>query len=404
MRFLLYSHDGLGLGHVRRNLAIAAALVDAAPDACVLLATGADEVNSLGVSPQVEVLKLPGLRKVANERYAARRLQILSADIWRLRTDLLTTTARSYCPDVILADKHPLGAGGELVGALETLKRSGGRAVLGLRDILDDPATVRREWDAHGLRARIEAYYARVIVYGQRAVLDPVQEYQFSAALAERTHFCGYVLNPHNPTAPSSDYPLALTGSQRTRPVVLATAGGGEDGFSMLSNFIRAAVGAPWDGVVVAGPRASAGERAALEKLATDAGVAFNAFVPGVARWFDLVDAVVCMGGYNTLAEVLSRGCTTVCVPRTVPRTEQLIRARAFARLGLLRVVEPDQFDGDTLGREIGTALGESRAAVLGRTEAALDFDGARRAASALIDVAQPSRLDQPVAVSVLAS
>ncbi len=58
MRFLLYSHDGLGLGHVRRNLAIAAALVDADPDASVLLATGADEVNSLGVSPRVEVLRL----------------------------------------------------------------------------------------------------------------------------------------------------------------------------------------------------------------------------------------------------------------------------------------------------------------------------------------------------------
>lgn len=27
-RFLLYSHDGLGLGHVRRNLVIAAALVE----------------------------------------------------------------------------------------------------------------------------------------------------------------------------------------------------------------------------------------------------------------------------------------------------------------------------------------------------------------------------------------
>jgi hypothetical protein len=30
-RFLLYSHDALGLGHVRRNLVIAAALVERSP-------------------------------------------------------------------------------------------------------------------------------------------------------------------------------------------------------------------------------------------------------------------------------------------------------------------------------------------------------------------------------------
>ena len=53
--------------------------------------------------------------------------------------------------------------------------------------------------------------------------------------------------------------------------------------------------------------------------------------VPALTRWLDRVDALVCMGGYNTMAEAVSRGTPTVCVPRTRPRVEQLIRARAFA-------------------------------------------------------------------------
>src|SRR5688572_20126888 len=64
-RFLFYSHDGLGLGHVRRNLAIAAALAEIEPNAAILIATSADEVAELGVPEQVDVLKLPGLRKIS---------------------------------------------------------------------------------------------------------------------------------------------------------------------------------------------------------------------------------------------------------------------------------------------------------------------------------------------------
>ena len=92
MRFLFYSHDGMGLGHTRRHLAIASALTELAPDTSVMLATGADEINRLGLPPQVEVLKLPALRKIANGQYVSRRLRIPTADIRALRAALLTAT------------------------------------------------------------------------------------------------------------------------------------------------------------------------------------------------------------------------------------------------------------------------------------------------------------------------
>ena len=76
MRFLFYSHDGLGLGHTRRNLAIAAALTELCPEASMLLATGADYVSRLGLPPHVDILKLPGLRKVSNGEYSSRHLRI----------------------------------------------------------------------------------------------------------------------------------------------------------------------------------------------------------------------------------------------------------------------------------------------------------------------------------------
>ena len=103
------------------------------------------------------------------------------------------------------------------------------------------------------------------------------------------------------------------------------------------------------------------------------------------------------MGGYNTLAEALVRGTPTVCVPRVEPRTEQLIRARAFARLGLLHVLEPVALSPETLRHEVERAFTDDRAALRRRAHATLGFDGARRAA-ALALRARPREEDAAVA------
>jgi predicted glycosyltransferase len=164
--------------------------------------------------------------------------------------------------------------------------------------------------------------------------------------------------------------------------VVLASAGGGEDGAALLETFVAAAAGAPWRAIVVAGPLASPAARARLEALAVRAGVEYHTFLPDLADRLGRVDALVCMGGYNTLAEALVRGTPTVCVPRVKPRTEQLIRARAFARLGLLQVLEPAALEPGSLRRTVERALGEDRARLRLRAHATLGFDGADRAAA----------------------
>ena len=113
MRFLFYSHDGLGLGHTRRNLAIAAALTELEPRASVLLATGADFVSRLGLPSHLDILKLPGLRKVTNGHYCARHLRLPVGEIRSLRAELLLAAVKSFAPAVVLVDKHAFGAGGE---------------------------------------------------------------------------------------------------------------------------------------------------------------------------------------------------------------------------------------------------------------------------------------------------
>jgi predicted glycosyltransferase len=385
LRFLLYSHDGLGLGHIRRNLAIASALINTVPKASILIATSAQHVDDLGVPPRgVDVLKIPAIRKVDNDRYAARSLPIPEKDLRALRSTLLSGAVESFRPDVVLADKHPVGAQGELRGALMIHRSRGGGTVLGLRDILDHPVALMREWASHDIMSLIAEHYDRVLVYGDRNIFDPVRAYEFHPSVAARTTFCGYVCNSpvfRRPDSPAADAKRPI------RAKVLATVGGGEDGFSRAEAFINAAKSAPWTATVVAGPCGTPSEQRALRCLADDAGVAYHTFIDDLPERLGQADALVCMGGYNTLVEALSKGTPTVCLPRASPRMEQLLRATAFARLGLLRVLRPEQIDACALRESLTEVLTWSRHEVSCRARAALDFAGAEHAAASLAEV-----------------
>jgi predicted glycosyltransferase len=377
----------LGLGHARRNLAIAGALTELDPRATVLVATSAEEVENLGVPPGVDILRLPGLRKLENDRYGSRRLRVSSKDFAAVRGKLLGAAVESFRPAVLLADKHPLGPGGELGPALEATRTVGARTALGLRDILDDPIAVASEWGARGVFEQIAQHYDRVLVYGQPDILDPVREYDFPRPVADMTYFCGYVFRPAKRTPSIEDGLGGLHRGRRTPPLVLATAGGGEDGFALLTTFIAAVAERPWEAMIVSGPQCDHRRAERLRWLAAEAGVSFHRFVPGLSAAFGSLDALVCMGGYNTLVEAAASGVPTVCVPRVRPRREQLLRAREFARYGLLRLIEPPRLEAPLLDHAIARAMEVPRGSGVGGSPAPLDLDGARRAAHHLLDL-----------------
>ncbi len=391
MRLLLYSHDGVGLGHIRRHLAISAALAQAAPETHILLATSVDEVSLLGLPPNVDTLKLPALRKMANNQYASRRLNLPASEIRALRSSLLLAAVKSFKPAVVLVDKHPFGAGGELQEALAQAKASGARLVLGLRDILDEASAVLNEWVPDRMQQRINALYNLILVYGERSVFDVASQYQFPVSLSNRTQYCGYVLNPsaRSGLGDQDGLPALVPG---LHPTVLGTTGGGEDGFELLETFIAASAGAAWKAIVVAGPMLGQEKMMRLQTMATEHEVIFHTFVPGLSDWFTSVDGLVCMGGYNTLVEAVSQGIPTTCVPRAQPRSEQLLRAQAFEQWRLLLTIHPDELSVARLRSNISSILPWSRAELRARACRALSFDGAQKAAGFLLELARSVR------------
>jgi len=281
----------------------------------------------------------------------------------------------------VLVDKHPFGAGGELASALKAAKAAGARLVLGLRDVLDDPAAVEAEWTRDRLQDRVCDYFDLALVYGVRSIFDPIERYQLPTELAARTKYCGYVVND----ACTDGCPHLTALEPISHPAVLCTVGGGEDGFFLLKSFLSAAADAPWKGIAVTGPMLPEHELKMVRQMAADTEVVIQPFAPCLSSLFWTVDALVCMGGYNTVLEALSKGVPTVCVPRTSPRSEQLIRASAFQQLGLLRMIAPDVLTPTGLNKEIAAALRLKRTELIERANAILNFDGAHASARYLL-------------------
>ena len=345
IRVVVYSHDTMGVGHMRRNLLIAAALRKRFTNVSILAIAGAREACGFSQQAGIDCLTLPAFRKMTNGCYTTRSLDIASHDVLDVRSQTILAAVQSFRPQLMIVDKVPAGAGGELLPTLEWLTGPGhGQCVLGLREILDEPAIVEREWVASNMVSVIRRYYEDIWIYGDPAVYDATIEYGFPPDLCQKTLFTGY-LN----TSLRLDRFDGLEQSD-VSPHILCTVGGGQDGHALLNAFAAAMSDSERPCVIMCGPNASLATRDALRK-STDNHP--NIQVIDFAIEGDLLirqaSHVVAMGGYNTVCAILSHRKPALLVPRTEPRREQWIRAQRLARLGWVDMVHPDAMDTRTI-------------------------------------------------------
>lgn len=363
LRLMMYGHDTYGLGHLRRSLAIANHLAGAIDDLSTLLLTGSPVAHYFALPPGADYIKMPSVVKLGDEQYRARELAMSPDLIGRLRASIVCEAATYFAPDIVLIDHAPLGAKGELLPALRQLREQSPntRIILGLRDVLDEPERVCALWEQQQVYKAIEEFYDMVMIYGQRDIFNPIAEYKFSQSLAAKTVFTGYVQR-EDPIRPPSSLRAEL--DLGDEPFVLVTAGGGGDGLKLQKAFLEACThldrGLFGSVVVITGPLMSAEDRGQIEALSLEAGrpvrlLDFHPDLPGLMRASDLV---VAMGGYNTICEILTGHCPSLIVPRSHPRREQEIRARAFADRGLLAMLLEDDLTPASLAAAVATAFG----------------------------------------------
>jgi len=192
-RVLIYSHDTFGLGHIRRCRAIANALIASYPHISVIIVSGSSVVSSFQFGDGIDYVRIPGIEKQSDGRYEPHHLNLDLGDTLRLRADIIRQTVQSFDPDVVIVDKEPIGLRGELKPSLDILRRRGARIVLGLRDVLDDPATLLEEWRRSGALEALDTMYDDIFVYGLEDIYKPLTGLPEQQRFAEKIRYLGYL-------------------------------------------------------------------------------------------------------------------------------------------------------------------------------------------------------------------
>jgi len=342
-RVAFYSHDTQGLGHIRRNLAIATALQHGAAPPVTLLISGTQIGSALGKPAGIDFLTLPAVAKDANGCYYAHSLALSLDEIIHLRATTIQSALVAFAPDVLIVDKTPTGLKDELLPTLQTLRRNGQtRCVLGLRDVLDDPATTRREWDDADSSAIINRFYAAIWIYGDPTVYDPLHEYDLAAELAPKVRYTGYLDRSNIVSASEPPPSLPILSRLSTKRLALCMVGGGEDGGQLALAFALADLPLDTTGIIVTGPYMPLATRKKLHRIASSRPrLKVIEFMPDMLALLQAADVVVAMGGYNSVCEILAHNKRALIVPRVKPRLEQFIRATRLQELGLVDVLHP---------------------------------------------------------------
>ncbi len=339
VNILMYSHDTYGLGHIRRTMAIASHL--RAPRRNIIILTGSPLAGRFVIPEQIDFVRIPGMIKKTNEEYLPLSIKINPGHALDIRKNLITTTAKTFQPRLFIVDKEPMGLKKEVLPTLAWIRRSlpQGRTVLGLRDIMDDAGTIRKNWTEKGVYEVLESLYSEIWVYGDRALYDPIAEYDIPDAVARKIRFTGYIRRKAIPPRDLESFRQEY-GFRTDRPLVVVTTGGGGDGGRVMDLFLSMLEAEPrplpFETVLISGPFMPKAKRMEVFRRADALKIKSFLFFRQMEKMIAAADLVVTMGGYNTLCEILTQGTMALVIPRERPRREQLIRAEAFARHGLV--------------------------------------------------------------------
>jgi predicted glycosyltransferase len=221
--------------------------------------------------------------------------------------------------------------------------------VLGLRDVMDEPALLVPEWQRKNVMPALERLYDELWIYGLPQIHDPLEGISVTPRVKKKIVYTGYLPRPISDSPGNRNLPAICDA-----PYILVTTGGGNDGDALIDWVLRAYEQDDrmlLPALLVLGPfmqpEKQAEFMARTDKLAKVEAITFDAHLENIAA---NAVGVVAMGGYNTFCEILSLDKRALIVPRTAPRLEQYIRALRAAELGLVRMLVDDgQYDAKVM-------------------------------------------------------
>jgi predicted glycosyltransferase len=407
---MMYSQDGLGLGHMRRTGSIAERLLQVRPDTAVLTLADSPLGRFFDAAPNHDYLKLPSIVKLGPGDWKPTNLPLASGDVIAMRSELIWAAVKAFRPHILLVDHMPHGAMGELLPTLWRLQEGdyGTKTVLGLRDILDAPEIIRRRWQEEGAYEAIERFYDMVLVYGERQVFDVAKKYRLAIRAGASLRYCGYTCTPLTARYAARIRAENLGNGRgrdkqansagRPTKLIVAMAGGGADAYPMMRALLDA-VPATLERqdallMMITGPFMPANLRRHLQAQAQGLPVRVRMTVSDSLSYIDAADLVVSMAGYNTTMEILRSSKPAILIPRSGPSAEQRMRASLFAARGWVHMIDAEDLSPERVASDIAEVLAQEPGAQAERRPAITGLDTAVQHLLSLLQAGKAAPVD----------
>jgi predicted glycosyltransferase len=345
MKIMIYVNDNNSeTGHYRQMAIIIQHFLKALPYADILVVSGNDTLGTIrsqvSNSNRCNITKLPSLEPFST-----------SADAIQQRSESILAATINFQPDVLLVDEKPYGINDELKETLAYLQDSLNQTqlILLMKDMLDHPNCIITDWERQGYYHAIRHDYHQVLVMGIQAVWNFSRAYHFSSAMKQKVRFCGYISYPADyRDIPAVRRSLQVFSYQR---LVVVVADGSLEGNQIIMTYLQSLALIPQteqvqtlilrDANTPLQPQALQ-EITKLIRKVSPRSVIIQDYPKNFIRYLIAADAIVSMGSYEMICQILSVERPAIIIPQIKESQEQLMRTASLKKLGLLKAIHPD--------------------------------------------------------------
>jgi len=382
-RVMFYCQHVLGMGHLVRSAEIARAL---ARDFSVLFVTGGEIPEGFRFPENVETFELIPLK--TSPDFSDLQLCDFSWDLYEtkaIRRELLLHAFDKFQPDILITELFPFGRkqfSFELLPLLERARNRAGKTMIvsSIRDILVN----RKDQAPYEQRVCeiVNSFYDLVLVHGDERFQTLGETFSRVADLQCPVAYTGYVVQQSKAGTAECG---AVPPEHSQKPTIVVSNGSGKclSGHLLLGSVLRAAPllqkQIPHQLQVFAGPLIPECVYESLQEMAApSSNVTLARYTPDLPGMLRRAQLSISMAGYNTVMDVLTAGVRALVYPVTGNGDEeQSMRAQKLAAMGVLGVLDEDQFEPARLARKIEEALHSKPFRI--------SFNGAGAANSALL-------------------
>ncbi|MFQ5631495.1 MAG: glycosyltransferase [bacterium] len=356
---LFHCQHSLGMGHLIRSLTLAQTFTEKFR---VVFLNGGPLPKEIAVPENIEIVDLPPLGMALDGALTSRSKESAIHEIRKRRRTIILDTVRKTRPEIVFIELFPFGRkkfAVELLPLLEEAKNVCDPApvmICSLRDIL---VGGRRDQEIHDVRASLLAnhYFDAVLVHADEKFVRLEETFKPRTPLQTPVYYTGFVV----PGQPYHSNGFAEVGQQREG--VLVSAGGGIVGGPLFRMAIEAhqllwaTEKIPM--TVVSGPFLPEDDWMELEsEIALLEGITLKRYVPDLQTEMRKAAVSVSQCGYNTTMDILKTRVPSVVVPFYLEgEDEQINRARRLDKLGVIKLIEPEQVSSVTLAAKVRETL-----------------------------------------------